>query len=220
MVALVAAGLMPGVLIAISAVLESVMVPRYAIVSVLLAAPLIALASESLGRVGRGLLMALFVALLVRRADRDIAGMEYFDAVTRKYASHLATLKGESAPIVFQTYFLMYPVEGRQRRESFSRLLELPDSTIDALFPGDAREPREAKLRLDRNQARLHSRVFGFPIPVTQAQLDGAPRFYLFARNVDLTAGFTDAVALGQRIFPRHRGVRVNEYVTLFTRTQ
>lgn len=218
MAALLATGLMTVVLMAISVVLNPVMVPRYAIVSVLFAVPIVALAGETLPRwlrVAAALVVALLFAQSVSRALR---GARYFEAVMDTYAGLVQRLEAEKVPMVFQTYFIMYPVDGAAKDRSVIRLLDLPDSTINKLVPDSvAGRADRAKLRLDRNQARLHNRAFGFPVIMTQAQLDTTPRFFFFARDADLTAHFTNAVALGQAMFPRHRVERVHEYVTMFT---
>jgi hypothetical protein len=210
MAAMLATGLMTLALIVISAVLNSVMVPRYAISSVLLAAPIVALAAETLKPYLRVLLTAVFVLLLVRRMEREIVNARFFAQTTDLYAELVAQLKPQNAPIVFQSYFMMYPVDGQARRNSVIRVLDLPDSTIRSIFPASPDyEPRIAKMRLDRNQARLHHRGFGFPIPATKAQLDTTKRFYMMGPEMQ---------ELGQILFPNHRHARLHELVTVFER--
>jgi hypothetical protein len=219
MAALLATGLMTLVLIAISAVMNPVMVPRYAIVSVLLAAPVIALAAETIRPYQRVLVTVVFAMLFTQSASRALRGARYFQYVMDTYAGLVDRLKSENVPLVFQTYFIMYPVDGQAQQRSVIKLLDLPDSTIHKLLPDSVNQrPNRAKLRLDRGQARLHNRIFGFPILMTQAELDTTPRFFFFARDADLTADFRDAVVLGQAMFPRHKVQRVHEYVVMFTR--
>lgn len=208
MAAMLATGLMTFALVAISAVLNSVMVPRYAIVSVLFAAPIIAFAAELEKPWVRVALAGIFAMLLVERMDREINNANYFATTTNVYADLVAELRKQNAPIVFQSYFMMYPVDGQARRQSVISVLDLPDSTIRSLFPPTPDyEPRIAKMRLDRNQARLHNRGFGFPIIATKAQLDTTRLFYMMG---------PDMQQLGQILFPRHRNARIHELVTVF----
>ena len=221
MAAMLATGLMTFVLVFISAAMNPVMVPRYAIASVLFAAPIVALAAESLRPYQRVILTLVFGVALAQQLNRDIRSKRYFAEVTNTYAALLSQVSHQTAPIVFQTYFLMYPVDGQARTASRVRVLDLPDSTIRALLPDSAgMASRIRKVRLDRNQARLHYRQFGFPIPITQAQLDSAPQFFFFGRDVDLTAQFSSVPALLQQLFPRHRVVRLNDFVTMAQRAE
>ena len=208
MAAMLATGLMTLALVVISAVLNSVMVPRYAIVSVLLAAPIIAFAADLVKPWQRVVLAAVFAFLLTQRMAREIRNANYFATTTNVYADLVGELRKQHAPIVFQSYFMMYPVDGLARRQSVISVLDLPDSTIRSLFPPTPdNEPRIAKMRLDRNQARLHNRGFGFPIIATKAQLDTTRLFYLMG---------PDMQELGRVLFPRHRNARIHELVTVF----
>lgn len=212
MAAMLATGLMTFALVAISAVLNSVMVPRYAIVSVLFAAPVVAFAADLERRWVRLALAGIFGMLLVARMDREINNANYFATTTNLYADLVAELRKTNAPIVFQSYFMMYPVDGQARRQSVISVLDLPDSTIASLFPPTPESgPRIAKMRLDRNQARLHNRGFGFPIIATKAQLDTTRVFYMMGPAMQ---------ELGQVLFPRHRSAQIHELVTVFERSQ
>ena len=212
MAAMIATGLMTFALVAISAVLHSVMVPRYAITSVLLAAPVIAFAADLVKPWVRVALAGIFALLLTERMDREINNARYFATTTNVYADLVSELRKQNAPIVFQSYFMMYPVDGQARRQSVISVLDLPDSTIRSLFPpGPEAEPRIAKMRLDRNQARLHNRGFGFPIIATKAQLDTTRVFYMLGPGMQ---------ELGQVLFPRHRNARIHELVTVFERQE
>ena len=208
MAAMLATGLMTFALVAVSAVLNSVMVPRYAIVSVLFAAPIVAFAADLERPWVRVALAGIFGWLLVERMDREINNANYFATTTNVYADLVAELRKSNAPIVFQSYFMMYPVDGQARRQSVISVLDLPDSTIRSLFPPTPDfEPRIAKMRLDRNQARLHNRGFGFPVIATKAQLDTTRLFYMMG---------PDMQQLGQILFPRHRNAQLHELVTVF----
>jgi hypothetical protein len=218
MAAILATSLMTPVLMFISATMGPVMVPRYAIVSVLFVAPFVALAAETVNRWLRVAVTVVALLLFAQGVSRALRGSRHFQFVMDTYAALVDRLKSENVPLVFQTYFIMYPVDGLSRERSVIRLLELPDSTINALLPLPEQLESRKKIFLDRNQARLHNKLFGFPIPITQAQLDTTQKFYVMARDLDLTGRLNNVVAVGRVLFPRHRGERVHEYVTMFTR--
>lgn len=212
--ALLATGLMTLVLAVISVLINPVMVHRYAIVSALLAAPVVALASEVFRPALRAVFaiaVALTSALIVGQAVR---GAQFFSITFNTFAAVQKELESEKVPLVWPSLFLSYPVDGGARRDAPSRVLELPDSTIQALRVDTA---ISNKIRFDRNLARLHNSVFGYPILITQSQLDTTPRFYVFARRVDMPPSLPLSV-LGRKLFPNHTGERVNAYVTMFTR--
>lgn len=216
--ALSALVLMPVALIVMSAVLKPVVWPRYAIVAVLSWAPVVALAVESLGRIGRGAVLTLFLLLVYHTAEREVRSKRNFSSAIDAYTSDLAQAKRANIPIVFQNYFIMYPVDGASRRQSVARFLDLPDSSIASL----ARMPEwQRKLLVrDRNMVRVHEGTFGFPVPMTQARLDSTPSFYLIAADRALPVGYQDAIAFGKVVFPRHQAVRRSPLVTIFQRTR
>jgi hypothetical protein len=122
---------------------------------------------------------------------------------------------------VFTSLHVIYPTTGVQRSNQMpARYLDLPDSTIAALFPAPGMEPIRKKIRLDRDQARGHARTYRFPILASQAQLDTTPRFFLLATDVSLPGGYKDATLYGRALFPKHHVRRVNELLSIFERTK
>ena len=216
LIALTALILMPVALIAISMVSKPVVWPRYAIVAVLSWAPILALAIDTLPRLARGAVLALFVVIAGFTVERELRSKAYFKEVIDAYQSQLEVAKKSGFPIIFQSYFLMYPVDGQSRRESVARFLDLPDSTMNAM---EFLPPAQKSLMIrDRNMVRIHKDMFGFPVPITQATLDTVKRFYLFTTDDGLPAGYQNSVFFGEKIFPHHQGVRVSGLVTLFQR--
>jgi hypothetical protein len=219
MVALWSLALMPVVLIVVSVVLQPSMVTRYAIVAVLAWAPLVALAITSVSRLVQSAAVAALVVLAVLGVQRVIAEKREFAAVVASNSAVFERAKAMQLPIVFWGLHNIYPVAGPQRSpRTLARYLDLPDSSITALFPSDAMGPVRKKYRLDRDQARGHARTYGFPILATQAQLDSTTRFLLLAADLTLPGGYKRPETFGRALFPRHRVVRINETLSLFER--
>ena len=216
--ALLATLLMPVVLIVITLVLEPVMVPRYAIVAALAAAPVVALAFEPLGRVGRSALLVVFALFLVGFADREILAARSADAYFDRYESDLREVhrRDPGLPLVFQSYVTLYALDGAAREASIAHTLELDDAAFDAVYP----EMGAEKIRMlrARRMVQLHQAGYGFPKTIGVAELRGAPRFALFARDEEMPSTYRDPIVLGKLLFPSHAGRRLSEHVTLFER--
>src|SRR5205085_4215062 len=121
LVALTACILMPVALIAISAVSKPVVWPRYGIVGILSWAPLVALAVDSLPRALRVVAIGMFLVIAGFKVDHEIQSKAYFKTVIDAFQEQLQVAKRSGFPIVFQSYFLQYPVDGGSRRESATR---------------------------------------------------------------------------------------------------
>ena len=218
--ALVATLLMPIVLIVITVVLEPVMVPRYAIVAALAAAPVVALAFEPLGRVGRGALFVVFGLLAVGFADRELLNTRAAEASVAAYDRDLREVHRlhPDLPLVFQSYATLYAVDGDARQQSIGRVLELSDSSLEVLYPSPEMTAEKIRLMRARRMVQLHEAGFGFPKAISINELQAAPRFALFARDQDLPFSHRNALAFGKKLFPSHEARRVTDVVTLFER--
>ena len=218
--ALIATLLMPVVLIVITLALEPVMVPRYAIVGVLAAAPVVALAFEPLGRVGRAALFAVFGLFVIGFADRELLAARSSEANFAEYDRALREVHGldPALPLVFQSYVVLYAVDGVAREKSIGRVLELSDAALDGLYPEIGAE--KIRMLRARRMVQLHEAGFGFPRSISLAALQAAPRFAFFARDSDLPSMHRDAVAYGKSLFPSHEGRRLSSVVTVFERVR
>jgi hypothetical protein len=217
--ALTSLALMPLVLIGVSVVLQPSLLDRYAIVTVLFWAPLVALAVATLGQAARRALVLCFALLVVLGVQRTIAERQDFANGVAANAAAYDLAKRTNLPIVFPSILAMYPVAGLQRDQS-ARFLDLPDSTIRFLFPQERLEWLRRHFRLERNIARGHSRAYGFPRLATQAELDSTPRFLLLATDLSLPGGYKNATAFGRALFPGFRVTRLNQYLALFERVR
>jgi hypothetical protein len=219
--ALTSLALMPVVLIVLSVVLQPSMVPRYGIVAALAWAPLVAMAVASVGRMARGAILVLLVSMLCLGAKRAIAEKQEFADLFAVLTAAYEQAKVEHVPIVFTSMHIIYPTAGLQRSDAMpARYLDLPDSTITALFPAPGMEPIRKKIRLDRDQARGHARTYRFPILATQAQLDTTRRFFLLATDISLPGGYKSAALYGRALFPRHQVRRLNSVLSIFERAK
>jgi hypothetical protein len=216
--ALASLALMPVTLIVVSVVLQPSMLDRYAIVTVVAWAPFVALAVETLGRTARRVAIAVLVILVALAARRSIAERRGF---AKNVAANRAAFAGARAlnlPIVFQSLHVVYPVAGEQRSERFALFLELPDSTIAAMVPQPKLEWVRRTLRIERDIARSHARVYQFPVMVTQAQLDSTRRFVLIASDESLPPLYKSVDLFTERVFPHHRLSRLSPTLALLTR--
>lgn len=204
--------LMPLVLIVVSVALQPSMLDRYAIVTVLAWAPLVALGVATLGRWARRGIVVVLTVMVVFGVRRTIAEKRAFAAVVRANAAAFAQATSLRLPIAFQSLLAVYPVAGPDRLAS-ARFLDLPDSTINALVPQPRLHRLRRNLTLDRNIARGHARAYGFPTIVTQAELDTTPRFLLIASSPSWPVE-----KFGDAVFPRHRLRRLSDHLSLLER--
>jgi hypothetical protein len=219
--AMVSLALMPVALMVLSAMVQPSMLDRYGIVAALAWAPLAALALTSITTTARIAAAGALALVLLLNVERLIAARSAFATDVAAMSGAFDAAKSRHLPVVFWGLHSIYPVAGpvRQRTAaSPARYLDLPDSTLTALFPGEAMEPVRKKYRLDRDQARGHARTYGFPVLVTQTQLDTTPRFLLIAAEGSLPGGYKRPEVFGQALFPAHRVSRIDGMLSLFER--
>jgi hypothetical protein len=210
---------MPVVLIGVSILLQPSLLDRYATVTALFWAPLVALALATLGRAARRALVVGFALLVVLGIRRTIAEKSDFANGVAANAAAYELAKSMKLPVVFESILDVYPVAGLHR-DPAALYLDLPDSTIRSLFPQERLEWLRRHLRLRRNIARGHWRAFGFPRLATQAELDSTPRWLLLATDISLPGGYKNVAVFGHRLFPEFRVTRLNERLALFERVR
>lgn len=218
MAALASLALFPAVLVLVSLVLQPSMLDRYAILTVLAWAPLVALAVTSLNGAAR-IVVVLFVAALVALAGRRaVAEKREFAAMARLNAEAYAQALTMNRPIVFASLHTAYPVAGPRRKERRALFVELPDSTIQEMIP----QPRLGWLRrhvmVERNIARGHARTYGFPVLVSQSQLDTISSFVLVGPDESFPRLYKRFDLFVGKVFPRHRGRRLTPNLALLER--
>jgi hypothetical protein len=217
--ALCSLALMPLVLILVSILLQPSMVPRYGIVTVLAWAPLMALAVATLGREARAVVALFLVMVLALNVRRIAAEKRAYTSVVAANAAAFEQAKTMNAPIVFWGMHNIYPVVGPRRSDhARARYLDLPDSTIDAMFPQPRLGWLRNNMRIDRDQARSHARAYGFPTMTPRAQLDTTQRFLLVGADEGRPRLYERVEVFTAQLFPRHRLTRLNPNLTLLQR--
>jgi hypothetical protein len=194
------------------------MLDRYAIITVLAWAPLAALAVATLERGGRLVAVLFFATLVALSARRVIADKRDFARMVRLNEEAYAQALTMDLPIVFASLHTAYPVAGPRRAERRALFLELPDSTIATMIP----QPRLGWLRrhvaVERNIARGHARVYGFPVLAPQAQLDTARRFLLVGPEESFPRLYKQFDKFVGTVFPRHRATRLTPNLAILER--
>lgn len=220
-VAVLSLALMPLVLAALSAAGQPSMLGRYNIPAVLAWAPLIALGAEAIGRWPSRLLAAWLLWLWLPGYAREARRKRAFDVGVRQAATSYRKATESNVPVVFMSMHTLYAVSALHPKERSSlAFLELTDSTLFALFGGDARFQRLNKgVHVEMDVVRVHARRFGFPQVAKQSYLQLAPRFALVAPAPDLPSGYSTVEAYGRALFPGHCVHTVAEGVTLFVRS-
>jgi hypothetical protein len=217
--ALLALAAMPLVLVVLSAVLTPSMVFRYAIVATLAWAPMAALCAERFGDWTRTALLAALGLVVMLNAAAHVREQRMFDRAVAVNATAFEQAKAAKAPVVFQRLHVIYPVAGTQRGPGTpARYIDISDSTLDAMYPQPDAEAVRASFRLDRDQARYHAGLYGWPVMAPVAELDTMPRFYLVATDATLPPGYSPVKRYGAVLFPRHRVTRVGPALALFER--
>lgn len=191
---LLALGLMPVTLIAFSLIFQPTLIDRYSIVGVLSGAPLIAWSLGRFRKEGHVLVLALLAALSVmamrHRASLNREAPETNVQIARAIMSH--TRPDEL--VVFEARHAMYPV-ANLLSPSEAALLAFPD------FADSMRAGARDFAIVERDAARVHARLYGFPALRSMEYLRLLDRFLLVTRE--------DTSSFAQRWFPIHRSERL-----------
>jgi hypothetical protein len=187
------------------------MITRYAIPGALAWGPWVAYAVALIGRwparLARLVLAFFWFASYAREADAKRAFTHGIDQLTLELKQAEAT----NLPIVFQSIHVMYPMLGANwGRGSHGVFLELPDSTMDAIFPRHTWLYNLNKgIRVERDQARVHLRRYDFPRLASQKSLDTTASFLVLAPVARLPAGYPNVEVFGRAVLPHHRFIHV-----------
>ncbi len=216
---LLALTLMPVLLVVIS-IRQPSMIPRYTITALLAWAPLLALAAQSLPRWPRAAAVAWVGFSLLLVLGRATGEQRVWSIYIANGVSQLRQACRMNLPVLFQSRQLMYPVALQHRDECrLARVLEFGDPALDLLYPaGSPMTPWRRFTRVEGEFARMHERLYGFPLVSNLADLDTVPRFVFVSSNNTLPAGYRDIRSFGPVAFPHHRFRRVGEVLTLFER--
>ena len=219
-VALFSLALMPLALVVLSLAGRPSMLARYALPAVLAWGPWVAFTMDLLGRWPARAFALVLVVVWTRNVGAEADRKRKYTLGIEQNVSLLRQAERLGIPIVFQSQHTMYPLEAATRgRGSSGVYLDLPDSTLDALFPVTGRFYQLNKgIRLERDFARVQASLYGFPRLAPQAVLDTTTRFLLFAPYERLPHGTNDLNESGPAVFPHHRAVPLQENLLLLER--
>lgn len=208
--ALVSLALFP-VAMAVVSLRQPALLPRYSFVAFLAWAPLVAIATHSLGRAGRALIavFALLVAGSFLRVEHTYG--EY----ARGMADGMASVRQActmNLPVFFQSRHTMYGVTGT-KPACDARLFAMADETRERVL---ANQMMRNSFAIETEFARLHERLYGFPRVVPQTQLDSLPRFLVVESDPLLPSPYREQFLAA--VFPRHTITRIGPALMLAAR--
>jgi hypothetical protein len=185
----------PFTLMAVSLLVLPATEPRYWIVGAFASAPVVALA---IARADSVILRVAAAGMLASSVKTMWGESHRADALVRRVRDdvRVATrLVGSGAVVVARFRDTLYPV--LHERPDLVQHLAVLDST-----PFDT---TNAFFAVERDIARVHHRLYGFPNLVTPAKLDSLPSFYLMEPE-------SEGAPTGEE-FPRHAITRVDDRV-------
>lgn len=191
---LLALGLMPVMLIAFSFIVQPTLIDRYSTVAALSGAPLIAWSVRRLRVGGHVLVLALLAALSVMEIRHRASINSEAPEMNAQIARAITNNVGREEPVVFTARHTIYPVASLLPHSMASQLA-FPDFA-DSMRRG----ARDFEI-FERDAARVHARLYGFPTLRKIGELRRLERLLLVTRE--------DTSDFAQRWFPNHRAERL-----------
>jgi hypothetical protein len=196
--ALLALVLLPVVLIAFSFLVQPALIDRYATVGVLSGAPVIAWSLRRYRTGGHVLALAVAAALSVMAIRHRASLNRQATETNARIARNITTHVGRNELVVFATRRTMYPVVSLLPHFRAS-MLAFPD------FGDSMRQGARDFDIVERDAARVHARLYGFPTLRRMEDLRRLGRFLLVTRE--------DTSAFAQLWFPGHRAEHIAPYL-------
>jgi hypothetical protein len=219
MAALGALALMPLALAVVSLAGQPSMISRYAITAVLAWGPLAALALHYLGRFPSRVARFLFVWFWLVSYTREVRTKLLFAAEVGRSQAAVARAPG-GIPIFSPSVHLMYPIVAESLGGTARlRFLDLPDTLLARLSPGSAvRESRMKYSVIERDLARVHGALYGFPVLVPRNAADSLPAFLVLGSALRLRPAFEDLTDFANAVFPGRQFTLITPELGLFGR--
>ncbi len=182
--ALLALAAVPIIVVVFSAVVQPSLIRRYAIPALLCWAPLIAFALADMRLPARAVVLAGQLALGVVLVRAQVLGVRQ---VVRDLSADAASIRatGPDASVVCRTrqrlYQLAAPAAGEPAPGTgVCRFLDFDEATAQTVRGAAATDPNGVRfLTVERDVARVHARIYGFPALSPVEQLRQRDRFYL-----------------------------------------
>jgi hypothetical protein len=212
---------LPLVLAVLSVTLQPAMLGRYGIVAILSVAPLVAFAVSSLGRVAQVVALIAVLAPFRENVQAAIAERRGFTERVQGDLAAYSRVRDLGVPVAWPWLQSIWPVVGPTRHNPGPAVfLDVPDSAVALLYPGDRIAWLRRRIRVEVTHARSHQIVYGFPRVVTTADLDTVKRFAVMTSDLRIRGGTRQAELWGRIVFPRHQVVRVDDQVSFFERVR
>ena len=182
--ALVALAFVPLVILVFSIVVQPSMIARYMIPAVLLWAPVIAWGVDRMPertRLGAVMLLGLGSAASLRGV---VATSRESVFELRGDSAAVAPLLQDGKTVVVSSRHVLYKLATSFPPDARLRFFDFDNDETKRLFGNDAftsRRPNE--YIIERDVARIHHSVHGFPSLVSSAELRSVPEFYVFHDN-------------------------------------
>lgn len=202
--ALIALGALPAIVLAFSALVQPTLLPRYALPGMLLWAPLVAFGFAQAGLITRvavlGLLSLSGLAGTVRLAGNSRA----FAAEVRTSQETVRPLAAAGVLLVSPSRHAIYALAGADSALGRSiRFIEWPDSPARRPHPpGSDSATAENLYLLERDIARVHRSLYGFPRAIPAGEVGRADRVVLLSQVNGSTA--TNAERFNREWLPAH----------------
>lgn len=149
--------LLPAMLVLGSATVQPMMQLRYALPAAIAVAPVVAFAAQSWGRLGKVVLLTVSFLFSVRALDARSHALANFQALVETEAAMVKPFLDSGYIVVNPSRSSVYPLATATARPSQLAFADYTDSLARL-----RRLPRT--LVMDRDCARAHTHVYGFPI--------------------------------------------------------
>jgi hypothetical protein len=219
--ALAALVAMPFMLAVLSVVAQPSMLGRYGIATILAVAPLVAFGVAPLNRVAR--VVALIAVLVPFRQNVQTSIWERLGYTQRVQGDSIGfeRVRYLGMPVAWPWIHAIWPVVGPHRdNQGPAVFLDVPDSALAILYPGDRIAWLRRRTRVEVAHARSHQIVYGFPKVVTTADLDTVKRFALMTSDLRVRGGVRQAEFWARIVFPNHKVLRIDDHVSFFERVK
>jgi hypothetical protein len=216
LLALLGMAVVPVILIIFSATVQPSLIRRFAIPTLLFWGPMVALSMDRVPRLARIIVLEVLIVVAGLGTRAYVMAARQ---TTNDLAADVAALDalGGDETVAFRTRHRLYPIAyplGGKRHVPRPTLgfIDFDDSTARQVG-GPVSGPTSVRfLTLERDVARVHTRLYGFPLMLPVDRLRGNDRFYMLDED--------DSDAFSRSWFPGFSVRRVAPRLFLLTRVR